>query len=250
MVLPPTHSLCGCKSWPLLNAEAAPARVVLPVLLGGDTLPKPHGGNPLVALAQGTARVLSVPVVHPHARLGAVEEVAEEEHLPKAGNHFEPTLGEERIAALLCREAVGKARCDPRSQRVAAAAALAVAVRPVLVAIVLVVDRIDRLLPVTLDHTLVPRHLACEGELAPRPPRHRVRRVIEVGSHVDRVRVAVGGGAAASNDRGAHARHGEADHLVALVVVDEAVHEVDGRTFAEHVNLELLRLVRNSATLA
>ena len=64
---------------PPLNAEAAPSRIVLPVLLFCDALPKPHGGNPLASLPERAAGVLGVATVHLRTHLCAVVHIPKEE---------------------------------------------------------------------------------------------------------------------------------------------------------------------------
>eukprot|EP00964_Phaeocystis_antarctica_P100001 scaffold65733_cov60-Phaeocystis_antarctica.AAC.5 len=86
------------------------SRVVLPILLGGHALPVPHGSDPLLAASQRAARVLRPAVVHGLALVGAVEHVAEEEHLPRLGYHLEPGAREERVASLVGHLAVREAR--------------------------------------------------------------------------------------------------------------------------------------------
>ena len=76
----------------------------------------------------------------------AVDLVAEEEHHPPLWHNLQPRAVEGGVPALVADQTVGQARRDAPAAPVAAAMALAVAVRPVLVAVVLVVDGVDRLL--------------------------------------------------------------------------------------------------------
>ena len=118
--------------------------VLLPPSLGGHPFSVPHRGDPLAPLAQRAARVLRLAVVH-RGRI-AVDLVAEEEHHPPLWHNLQPRAVEGGVPALVADQTVGQARRDAPAAPVAAAMALAVAVRPVLVAVVLVVDGVDRLL--------------------------------------------------------------------------------------------------------
>eukprot|EP00966_Prymnesium_polylepis_P109168 2526383-Prymnesium_polylepis.1 len=184
-------------------------RPVLPTLFLCHAQPVPHGRCPLPASSQRATGVLGPAVVHPHADPALVEEIAKEEHLRRGGaqthspgsaqeagrpvvnctlwsaaldhraarrwhlpllwHHLEVRAREQRVSALVRDRAIGQARRHARTQRVRAAVALTVAVWTVLIAVVLVVDRIDRLLPFAVVHVVAYR-LAREGKLAPCHP--------------------------------------------------------------------------------
>mmetsp|Transcript_8410 Transcript_8410/g.27833 ORF Transcript_8410/g.27833 Transcript_8410/m.27833 type:complete len:278 (-) Transcript_8410:115-948(-) len=206
--------------------------VLLPPSLGGHPFSVPHRGDPLAPLAQRAARVLRLAVVH-RGRI-AVDLVAEEEHHPPLWHNLQPRAVEGGVPALVADQTVGQARRDAPAAPVAAAMALAVAVRPVLVAVVLVVDSVDRLLARALHQRLVPGRLSRKGKQTPRERCDGPVRVIVLRVHVDRVRAARGGEAAARDHRAAHPRNGRIHHRLALGPRDKPVDHVDWRFFTQH----------------
>lgn len=136
-----------------------------PVLLSGHPLAVPHRCNPLMAFTQRAAGVLRPSVVHPHrTTFGLCRHlVAEEEHLAHPGHDLVSGFREHGVSALVRHRAVREARRDALTFSVRPAIALAVAMWAVLVVPVLVVDRVERLLPLALDEILVFGDLTSEG---------------------------------------------------------------------------------------
>eukprot|EP00965_Chrysotila_dentata_P086744 2863185-Pleurochrysis_carterae.AAC.1 len=123
----PGDATANEKRIPWAERSGQSTKWLLPVPLRSHTCAKPHCCDPLVPNAQWAAGVLRLSVVHPVAhRARAVEEVAEEEHLPRLGHHFEPAAAEVGVAALVGHKAVRKAGRDALPLPVLVAVALAV----------------------------------------------------------------------------------------------------------------------------
>mmetsp|Transcript_1791 Transcript_1791/g.5864 ORF Transcript_1791/g.5864 Transcript_1791/m.5864 type:complete len:284 (-) Transcript_1791:124-975(-) len=212
--------------------------VLLPPSLGGHPFSVPHRGDPLAPLAQRAARVLGDAVVHrrgpPRRRALVAQLVAKEEELPRLGHHLEADAREEGVAASVSRLAVDEPGGDPLPLAPRPAVALSVAVGAVLVAVVLVVDSVNRLLARALHQRLVPGRLSRKGKQTPRERCDGPVRVIVLRVHVDRVRAARGGEAAARDHRAAHPRNGRIHHCLALGPRDKPVDHVDWRFFTQH----------------
>eukprot|EP00327_Prymnesium_parvum_P031115 CAMPEP_0195598280 /NCGR_PEP_ID=MMETSP0815-20121206/3430_1 /TAXON_ID=97485 /ORGANISM="Prymnesium parvum, Strain Texoma1" /LENGTH=123 /DNA_ID=CAMNT_0040737669 /DNA_START=188 /DNA_END=556 /DNA_ORIENTATION=- len=109
--------------------------------------------------------MLCMPTIHCHA--SKVFYVPEEKHLPWLRNNLQPGACEERVASLLGHLAIGHTRGNAVALEIPAARTLAVAVGPIVVAKVFIIDRIHRLLPLVLLQVGVAAHRPGERKLAP-----------------------------------------------------------------------------------
>mmetsp|Transcript_2555 Transcript_2555/g.9817 ORF Transcript_2555/g.9817 Transcript_2555/m.9817 type:complete len:250 (-) Transcript_2555:160-909(-) len=204
---------------------------------GVDAVAQPERDDPLLALVDGAARVLGVPVLGERVRVGSAE--VEVGRLARARAHVDVGVGEGGRAAAVGGVAVEQHRREAAAGEMRRAVAAAVAVEEVLLARQ-VLDRHEVLLAVDAERVIRER----VGE-ADRPVAHgarggharrRDRRLLRVAALRDDVEVAV-----SRVRRRAQPRPRVVDQRRALVGRDQVVDQRHARLGQERRVVEQVR---------